>query len=144
VTVPLYVGLGASGASYLQDVFYLNTFGVAEYLNAMEQQGRAVALSLDLTERMQRAGWLYWRIYETRFARADYRARFGEDIDRTYGRHFWLLERLGLLRDDGQRITLSDSGSFWLHAGEDILSIDSISKLWSALQRNAWPEQVVL
>ena len=74
VTVPLYLGLGASGGSYLKDVFYLNTFGVAEYINAMEEQGRAVALSLDLTERMQRAGWLYWRIYETRFAKADYRA----------------------------------------------------------------------
>jgi hypothetical protein len=30
VTVPLYVGLGASGGTYLQDVFYLNTFGVAD------------------------------------------------------------------------------------------------------------------
>jgi len=28
VTVPLYVGLGASGGSYLKDVFYLNTFHV--------------------------------------------------------------------------------------------------------------------
>jgi oxygen-independent coproporphyrinogen-3 oxidase len=144
VTVPLYVGLGASGGSYLPDVFYLNTFGVEEYVNAMERHGRAVALSLDLTARMQRAGWLYWRMYETRFARADYRARFGEDIDRTYGRLFWLLARLGLLRDDGERLTLSDSGSFWLHAGEDILSIDYIGKLWGALQRSAWPEQVTL
>ena len=36
VTVPLYLGLGASGGSYLKDVFYLNTFGVAEYINAIE------------------------------------------------------------------------------------------------------------
>ena len=28
VTVPLYVGLGASGGSYLKDIFYLNTFNV--------------------------------------------------------------------------------------------------------------------
>src|SRR4030042_805549 len=32
VTVPLYVGLGASGGSYLKDIFYLNTFNVAEYI----------------------------------------------------------------------------------------------------------------
>ena len=30
VTVPLYLGLGASGGSYLKDIFYLNTFSVAE------------------------------------------------------------------------------------------------------------------
>ena len=144
VTVPLYLGLGASGGSYLKDVFYVNTFGVAEYINAIEHRGRAVALSLDLTERMQRAGWLYWRIYETRFAKADYRERFGEDVDRAYGRYLWLLKLLGFLRDDGERITLSDRGSFWLHACEDILSIDYISKLWGASRRDAWPEKVIL
>jgi len=144
VTVPLYLGLGASGGSYLKDVFYLNTFGVAEYIRAMEERGRAVALSVDLTERMQRAGWLYWRIYETRFAKADYRQRFGEDIDRAYGGYFRLLELLGFLRDDGRRIILSDRGSFWLHACEDILSIDYISKLWGSSRRDLWPERVVL
>ena len=144
VTVPLYVGLGASGGSYLKDVFYLNTFGVAEYIKAIEERGRAVTLSLDLTERMQRAGWLYWRIYETRFAKADYRGRFGEDINQAYGRYLWLLKLLGFLRDDGERITLSDRGSFWLHAGEDILSIDYIGKLWGASKRDDWPEKVIL
>ena len=36
VTVPLYVGLGASGGSYLKDIFYLNTFNVAEYIKRLE------------------------------------------------------------------------------------------------------------
>ena len=103
VTVPLYLGLGASGGSYLKDVFYLNTFGVAEYINAMEDRGRAVALSLDLTERMQRAGWLYWRIYETRFAKADYRERFGEDIDQRVRRILEVPETARLL--EGRRGT---------------------------------------
>jgi oxygen-independent coproporphyrinogen-3 oxidase len=55
VTVSLYVGMGASGGVYLCDLFYLNTFEVG----AMEKRGTAAALSLDLSERMQRAGWLY-------------------------------------------------------------------------------------
>lgn len=144
VTVPTYVGLGASGGSYLDDVFYLNTFGVADYVDAIESRGNAVALSLGLTARMQRAGWLYWRIYETRFAKADYRKRFGEDIEQAYGRYLRLLALLGFLKDDGERIVLSDRGSFWLHAGEDVLSIDYISKLWGASKHEGWPEKVVL
>ena len=144
VTVPLYLGIGASGGSYLKDVFYLNTFSVAEYIDAIENRGQAVALSVDLTERMQRAAWLYWRIYETRFIKAGYQERFGEDIDRTYGRYFRILEMLGFMKDDGERITLSDRGSFWLHACEDIFSIDYVSKLWSASKRDQWPEKVVL
>lgn len=34
--VPLYVGLGASGGSYLKDLFYINTFSVREYIHAFE------------------------------------------------------------------------------------------------------------
>ena len=144
VTVPLYVGFGASGGSYLKDVFYLNTFSVAEYIKALEGGRMGVALSIDLTEGMQRAGWLYWRIYETRFRKADYRERFGEDLDASYGRYLRALSRLGLLRDDGERIELSDRGAFWLHAGEDLLSIDYVGKLWGASQRDPWPERAIL
>lgn len=144
VTVPLYVGLGASGGSYLTDVFYVNTFSASEYVAALEGGRMPMALSLELTARMQRAGWLYWRIYETKFARADYRRRFGEEIDERYRGYLRFLERIGFLRDDGERIVLSDRGSFWLHACEDIASIDYIGKLWGASRKDPWPESVVL
>jgi coproporphyrinogen III oxidase-like Fe-S oxidoreductase len=144
VTVPLYLGLGASGGSYLRGVFYLNTFRVSEYIRALENGRMAIALSLDLSERMQRSGWLYWRIYETRFRKADYEERFGKDLDRAYGGYLKLLALLGFLRDDGEWILLSDVGAFWLHACQDILSIDYISKLWGTSKRDPWPEKVIL
>ena len=144
VTVPLYLGLGASGGSYLRDVFCLNTFGVAEYIRALDSGGMAIALSIDLTERMQRAGWLYWRVYETRFRKADYRERFGEDLDAAHGRYLRAARWLGLLKDDGERIALSDSGAFWLHACEDLLSIDFVSTLRGASRRDLWPERAIL
>ena len=144
VTVPLYVGLGASGASYLKDVFYLNTFRVSEYVEALENGRSAIALSVDLSERMQRAGWLYWRIYETTCRKADYQDRFGNDFDGVYGGWLKLLAMLGFLKDDGERIVLSDRGAFWLHAFEDMFSIDYVSRLWGGSGRHPWPEQVLL
>jgi oxygen-independent coproporphyrinogen-3 oxidase len=93
---------------------------------------------------MQRAGWLYWRIYETRFRKADYQERFGKDLDRVYGGYLKLLALLGFLKDDGEWIVLSDEGAFWLHAYEDIFSIDYISKLWGTSKRDPWPEKVIL
>jgi oxygen-independent coproporphyrinogen-3 oxidase len=144
VTVPLYLGLGASGGSYLRDVFYLNTFGVSEYIAALERGRMAIALSVDLSERMQRAGWLYWRIYETKFSKAGYQERFGQDLDRAYGRYLRLLALLGFLEDDGERILLSDRGTFWLHACEDLFSLDYVGKLWDTSRRDQWPEKVIL
>lgn len=144
VTVPLYLGLGASGGSYLRDIFFLNTFSTAEYIKALDEDRLPIALSLDLTERQQKAGWLYWRIYETRFRKQDYQLRFGETIDRHYGRWLRVLEGLGFLKDDSETIVLSDKGSFWLHAFEDVLSINYISTLWGTSRRNRWPGKVTL
>ncbi|MBN1571149.1 MAG: radical SAM protein [Acidobacteria bacterium] len=144
VTVPIYIGLGASGGSYLRDIFYLNTFSVEAYVNALNSGKSPIALSLDLSERMQRLGWLYWRIYETRFAKAGFAERFGEDFDTTYGRFTKMLAFLGLLSERNGEIVLSSKGAFWLHAFEDLFSIDYVGKLWGNSQSNSWPEKVDL
>jgi coproporphyrinogen III oxidase-like Fe-S oxidoreductase len=144
VTVPLYVGLGASGGSYLRDVFYLNTFNVQEYVRALESGRLPIALSLDLSERMQMAGWLYWRIYETRFRKSDFRKRFGRAIDEVYGTYIKLLSLIGLLKYHGDEIVLDDGGAYWLHALQDLFSIDYISRLWGTSRQDPWPAEVVL
>jgi oxygen-independent coproporphyrinogen-3 oxidase len=144
VTVPLYVGLGASGGTYLKDVFYLNTFHVAEYMRSLEQRKLPIALSLPLSEKMQMAGWLYWRIYETRFSKEDFKTRFKKEFDTVYGRYVKPLARLGFLSDDGNRVVLSDWGAFWLHALEDLFSINYIGSLWGDLKQDPWPQRVAL
>jgi oxygen-independent coproporphyrinogen-3 oxidase len=144
VTVPLYLGLGASGGTYLKDIFYLNTFNVAEYVQAMSRRGMAIALALDLTEDMQRAGWLYWRLYETRFAKDDFQLRFGQDFDEVYGKYFKVLRLLGFLTEEEGRVVLTDRGSYWLHALEDFFSIEYISRLWGSSKEEPWPERISL
>ncbi len=142
--MPLYIGLGASGGSYLKDVFYLNTFNVVEYIKALENGEMAFALSLNLSENMQMAGWLYWRIYETRLKKMDFKKRFGKDFNRVYGKYLKPLALLGFLKDDGEQIILSNRGTYWLHAFEDLFSIDYISTLWGTSKQEPWPEKVVL
>jgi len=135
VTVPLYVGLGASGGSYLRDVFYLNTFNVQEYVRSLERGRLPIALSVDLTEEMQMAGWLYWRIYETQFKRSDFKKRFGREFDDVFGRYIGPLSAAGFLQDDGDEIILSDSGAYWLHVVEDVFS-DIVTELCAWLMHN--------
>lgn len=144
MTVPLYIGLGASGGTYLRDIFYLNTFHVSEYISAFENGRTAIALSTDLSERMQMAGWLYRRIYETKFWKRDFLERFGQDFDNIYSKYFWPLARLGWVMDDGQQIVLTDQGAYWLHAFEDLFSLDYISRLWGTSRQEPWPQRVIL
>lgn len=144
VTVPLYLGLGASGGSYLKDAFYLNTFNVSEYIRTLDEGKLPIALSVELTETMQMAGWLYWRVYETRFKKSDFMNRFKRQIDEVYGKYFRLLSRTGFLRDVGEEVVLTSAGAYWLHYIQDMFSIDYISKLWGTSNHNPWPHVVTL
>lgn len=143
VTVPTYLGLGASGASYLHDIFYLNTFNVGEYIRALGAGRMPIALSLELTRRMQMAGWLYWRIYETRFRKSDFAQRFHEPFDAVYGKYFRPLALLRLMRTRGDEIALTDAGAYWLHALQDVFSIDYVGMLWGTARENPWPQAVM-
>jgi oxygen-independent coproporphyrinogen-3 oxidase len=144
VTVPLYLGLGASGASYLRDVLYFNTFKVREYISAIRAGESPIALSMELSERMQMAGWLYWRVYETKFRKADFRLRFGREFDSVYGRFMQLLAHGGLLVNERDEVVLTSAGAYWLHALQDLFSIGYIGKLWRRGVQEPWPERVVL
>jgi oxygen-independent coproporphyrinogen-3 oxidase len=48
------------------------------------------------------------------------------------------------VEENGDEIILSDDGAYWLHALQDLFSIDYISKLWGSSKSNPWPERVIL
>jgi oxygen-independent coproporphyrinogen-3 oxidase len=144
VTVPLYVGLGASGGSYLKDVFYINTFSVREYIHAVKASRPPIALSTDLTDEMQMAGWLYWRLYETKFDKADFFERFNRSFDGKYGMHMRMMRAMGFLTTCNGQVRLSDKGAYWIHAFEDFFSISYINKLWGMARKHPWPEHIAL
>lgn len=125
-------------------MFYLNTFNVREYVRAVESGRLPIALSLELSEAMQMAGWLYWRVYETRFKKSDFWRRFRRPFESVYGKHTRLLSLLAMLEDRGDEIVLTDRGAYWLHALQDLLSIDYVSKLWGTSKEDPWPERVAL
>lgn len=144
VTVPLYLGFGASGSSYLRDIFYVNTFNVNEYIKAVYEGKSPGSLSINLTEQMQMAGWLYWRIYETRFRKSDFYKRFNLDFDEKYGSLMGVLYRFGYLKNGDDQINLTDKGTYWLHAFEDFFSIDFINRLWGEAKHHSWPDNIIL
>lgn len=144
VAVPLYLGFGASGSSYLKDIFYVNTFNVREYIKAVNAGKFPIALSVELSEEMQMAGWLYWRIYETKFSKSEFHKRFNVPFDEKYGSLMGIFTRLGFLKNSSDQINLTDRGAYWLHAFEDFFSIDYIGKLWGKAAQNPWPDKVVI
>jgi oxygen-independent coproporphyrinogen-3 oxidase len=90
------------------------------------------------------AGWVYWRIYETRINKSEFGLRFGRDLDKAYGSYIRLLSLMGFLKEEGDEVVLSDQGAYWLHALQDVFSIDYIGKLWGTSVQDPWPKSVAL
>jgi oxygen-independent coproporphyrinogen-3 oxidase len=93
---------------------------------------------------MQLAGWLYWRVYETRFRKVDFKRRFGLDFDLAYGSLTKILSVLGFLEERGDEIALTNRGAYWLHVLQDLFSLNYVSRLWGISQQDPWPRGLVL
>ena len=65
-------------------------------------------------------------------------------FDDKYGSFIEFLNRIGYLKDRNDQINLTDKGAYWIHAFEDLFSIDYINKLWGTSIQNPWPGKVTL
>ena len=130
--------------NYVEAVADFNTFNVQAYIESLDAQKLPIALSLELTRRMQMAGWLYWRVYETRFQKVDFKQRFGVEFNRAYGYLTKLLSIMGFLDECDDEIVLTDRGAYWLHVLQDLFSLSYVDKLWGTSQQDPWPSRVIL
>lgn len=144
VTVPTYIGLGASGSSYLNGLFSVNTFRVRDYTEAIQRKQLPIAVSIDLSPEMQKLGWLYWRFYETKFKASDFEKRFGKTIEDSFGKYLKALKYVGFLKRNDDGIQLTNHGSYWIHAFEDFFSISYINNLWGQLRKEPWPKSIIV
>jgi len=61
VTRERFVGIGAGAASFNSGYFYLNTFDVDQYVDAVKK-GLPVSVGMKLPDRVEMLYWLYWRM----------------------------------------------------------------------------------
>lgn len=144
VTRDYYVGFGPSAASYTGKGFYFNTFSVTEYIRALSAR-KPVALKMDVTERMEKVFWLYWRLYETRVPYIKYKELFKTDIHDDFGFLLALIKLLGMCsHEDGRDIVLTRRGCYWIHLAQNYFALNYVSKIYSVCQSNPWPERIML
>jgi oxygen-independent coproporphyrinogen-3 oxidase len=144
VTRDYYIGFGAGGGSFTGAGFYFNTFSVPDYIAAAEHR-LPVALRMEVTERMRRLFWLYWRLYETVVPAGDYRARFGAELQQDFGLLLGLIRQLRLARvEPGRNLRLTRRGAHWIHFVQNLFALNYIARVWSHCQAQPWPGPVRL
>jgi oxygen-independent coproporphyrinogen-3 oxidase len=140
-----YVGFGPSAASMTGREFYVNTFDVRAYAESLPNR-RPVAVSMPMSRRLERAYWLYWRVYELKFSQADFEGVFGggKDLHGEFGGLFAPVRAIGMLKRRGHSYEITPSGAYWIHRLQNEYSLNYINRLWGTCRQTPWPQEVRL
>jgi len=140
VTRDTYIGLGAGAGSRLPGIFFFNTFSVKDYIESALVGRLPVAIAMSMTQNLQMYYWLYWRFYETCIDRQHLREMYGENIKtKTL---FRVIKCLGLSRQEGNRVELTERGAFYVHLMQNYFTLGYINKVWTGAMSEPWPEKI--
>jgi oxygen-independent coproporphyrinogen-3 oxidase len=140
-----YIGFGPSAASMTGTDFYVNTFDVTSYAEALPDK-RPVALSMSVDKRLEMAYWLYWRVYELKVFQEDFHDLFGKEnsLDSTFYNVIKPFELAGMIGKNNGGYQVTDSGAYWIHRLQNEYSLNYINRLWGSCRRESWPSEVSL
>lgn len=140
VTRDTYIGLGAGAGSRLPDIFFFNTFSVKDYIETALSGRLPIAITMNMTQNLQKYYWLYWRFYETCIDRQHLNEIYGENMQTKI--LFKVIKYLGLSRQDGNRVELTERGAFYVHLLQNYFILGYINKVWTVAMREPWPEKL--
>jgi hypothetical protein len=95
---------------------------------------------MNVTPSLQRWYWLYWKFYDTHFSIDDVKQVFGKNT--SIVRWIKCFKWLGLCKIKADRVSLTESGSFWIHLAQNYFILDYINKVWTAMKKKPYPLHV--
>ncbi|MCK9573414.1 MAG: coproporphyrinogen III oxidase family protein [Candidatus Omnitrophica bacterium] len=142
VTRDYYIGFGAGAASYTGTGFYFNTFSVPEYISTAKSR-IPVALKMEVSKKLERLFWLYWRFYDTKIPIAKYKESFGQPLFGDFGNELRLFKALGFFENRNDNImSLSKRGAFWVHLFQNYFALNYVNTIWTKCQKESWPSKI--
>jgi len=140
VTRYKYIGLGAGAGSNFDNMFYLNTFSIEEYVRTLSTNKLPIAIKMDITKSLSKYYWFYWKLYDTYFTQEEINQVFVED--KKILRLIKIMKFLRLLKQKDGLFSLTERGSFWVHLAQNYFMLNYINKVWTAAMKEPWPEKI--
>ncbi|OPX91046.1 MAG: Oxygen-independent coproporphyrinogen-III oxidase 1 [Pelotomaculum sp. PtaB.Bin104] len=142
VTRERFVGIGAGAASLNSGYFYLNTFDVEQYVDAVKKR-LPVSVGMKLPDRVEMLYWLYWRMYDMDIPSSRFTELFHEPIRRRFGLLLATFLFFGLATSEGDSIKLTKKGAYLFHLVEKGHSWDYLCRVWAGSMKESWPSEII-
>ncbi len=144
VTRDKYLGLGPSAGTYTGKQFLFNTFNITEYIPITIRGQIPGSYIMDVSPRLERLFWIYWRLYETKIPLNSYKTRFGSDFMKDYGKWIQIMEQLGYALRTEDQIELTKKGIHRIHLLQNHFALEYINRIWTASTMEHPPEEIRL
>lgn len=144
ITRDAYIGFGASAASLTKKYFKLNTFGVEEYIQTVNNGRNPKALTMDFNQRTRALYWGFWNAYTLEFKNDEFKKMFNKDIKSFFAVELLIAQLLGIIRKNKKDYRLTDFGIYLYHLIEQHYTHQYIDKTWRVCGQNPWPEKIDL
>ena len=95
---------------------------------------------MDMTPKLRKYYWLYWRFYDTYIDRHRVYEIFGENVKLKV--IFSIAKLLGLSKENQNQIELTERGAFYIHLLQNYFILNYIDKVWSVAMKEPWPDKV--
>jgi len=143
VTRDYYLGFGPSAASYNGKGFYFNVFSVDEYIKMIDDR-LPIVLKMNVSNRMAKLFWLYWRFYETYVPIGRYKDIFKSDLYTDFGKLLKFIEIAGFARRNNDILELTIRGAYYIHLVQNYFALNYVNKIWDKSWENTKPDNISL
>ncbi len=106
-----YLGIGAGAHSYIGDVRFSNVTAPEKYIRLIENYKLPVADEEHLTTDDMMSEFMFMGLRMTKGVQfSDFKNRFGLDMENVYGKQIEKLQKYGLVKVNGNSLSLTDRG----------------------------------
>ncbi|MFX1514615.1 MAG: coproporphyrinogen III oxidase family protein [Promethearchaeota archaeon] len=107
-----FIGIGSGAISYLDKMFYVNSFSLKRYVDLIEKNRLPVILWKDLSPREASQYYLLTKLFGMQLNRRIFYKRFGKDINHFLLPEVFLFKRLGIIREQKGNFYVPEPGMY--------------------------------
>jgi len=137
------IGVGLSAYTQIGGMFYVNTFFLREYIKAVET-GLPVATGVEMPPDRIMRQWVMRRLYRLKIDKAEFKERFGLEIEQAMGGFLFMLRLLRLVENHPDHILVTRRGSYYTSLMTEIFMVTFPGGYMKRCLHNPWPGEFEL
>ena len=107
-----YVGTGCGAVSYVDGIFFVNSFSVPNYNSLLENNRLPTVRWRRLSPREEAQYYLFTKLFGLKLDKQAFQARFNKNMSRTLFLELFLLKRVGILHEKDGIMFVPEKGMF--------------------------------